>query len=70
MSETIGKMISSLESFKTLNDFISLPDTKTGKDEDTILQKSISVSNGVLNLKGKFDFINHTTKQIVDLKTT
>ena len=70
MSETISKMISALESFKTLNDFISLPDTKTGQDDETILQKSIELPDGCLNLKWKVDFINHTTRQIVDLKTT
>ncbi len=70
MSETVWIMITSLGAFKTFQDFINLSDTLSGEHEWSIISNTIDLPNGTLSLKGKVDFINHTKKQVVDLKTT
>jgi len=70
MNDNILTMIASLEGFKTFQDFIKKEGTINGDGVGCILTGELETTTGSLKIKGKVDFINHTTKQIVDLKTT
>lgn len=70
MSDSVAIMTKSIEAFRTLQSFIALPDTIRGSSENSVLKGEMVCTGGTLKLKGKVDFYNPTTKQIVDLKTT
>ena len=51
MSQTVSTMINSLNSFKSFQEFINLPDTKNGSSDESILTARIEMPDGNLSLK-------------------
>lgn len=70
MSESVARMIGSLDQFKTFQEFANDPITICGNSEGCVLTGTFGTGNGQMKLKGKVDFINHCERMIVDLKTT
>lgn len=71
MKAKVDGFITSLEGFKTFQEFTRHYDCKKWEHDESIRTKEIVLPSGqVMKLKGKFDFINDTTKEAVDQKTT
>lgn len=71
MNAKVQWFITSLEAFKTFQEFIRHPDCKKWNHNESIRTKDIILNNWhIIQMKGKFDFINDTNKEAVDQKTT